>query len=682
MLVRKPYGRALTVLILLAALFLVIPGLPGLPTRTVSVLAQSGDGVRVFHVPAAQVARGQRLAAPPARSAAEIARLQAAGDRTHIRANPTATDTAPARPRTATALAPTIPQPLPAPSNPGDFAVSQNSTIYPLPAGTISVVAEPSVGNYGQYVFETGNWFAAVSTNGGDTFTVFDPETTFTSPPGQRFCCDQHTLYVPSRNMFVWVLLYTDTISGGGPGTLRVAVANGPSGLASLTFHYFDFTPQTLNTSFPPAANFPAGDWFDYPYLALSNNYLYISANVYKSDGVTFDGTTVLRLPLDALAATSAFTGNAYVIGDKNPGGALLFNATLTQGATNTMYWATHYTNAALRVYAWPEGSATVSAANVSHTAYPNVGTYQCPGPDNRDWCGWEDDRVVTAWVSNGILGFMWNASQGSVPGGFGAFRYPYLQTALLNQASFALLGEPLMYNNSYSFGYAGAGVNARGHIAGTVFYGGGALYPTLAAFIWDNLSPQPFPTVPSSWETYTVAASESGPFKNRYGDFLTARQNYASSYTQNTWVGTGYVLIGGSGDSNARPMFLEFGRKRDNPLGIYPAAITAIHKLSDATDPATTLRIVNQTTSPSVSWNASAPAGVTLSATSGSAAPSSSISITISAAGKGVGVHSLGTILISGTDALGNPVTGAPQKVPVNLLVGNDLTFFPLFSR
>lgn len=669
MLYLNKYGRVVATVAVLVALFLVGQSNPR------PVEAQSGNAVRTVVVPAAQAVTLQRLPVPPTRSPAELAQLQAAGAKTHVRGRATASDLAPAKPRVATALAPTVPQPLPSGSSPSTFAVFQNSDLHAATSGSTSVVAEPSVGNIGPYVFETGNWYAALSSDGGSTFSYVDPYSQIAPPLGQRFCCDQSTLYSPSRNLYFWLLLYLNSAGGTGPGTLRLAVANGPSGLASLNFHYFDFNPQAQGLGFP------AGDWYDYPYMALSSNYLYISANVFKQDAVTFDGTVILRLPLDALAGTASFAYNAYVITDRDPKGALLFNATLTHGATGTMYWATHYSNSRMRVYAWPETGAVFSA-DIAHTAYPTTTTYQCQGPDGRDWCGRLDDRVLTGWVSNGILGFMWNAPQGSAPGGFGSFNYPYMQSILVNQSSFALLGEPLMFNSGYAFTYAGAGVNARGHVAGTVFYGGGALYPTLAAFIWDNLSPTAYPAIPANFETYTIAASTAGPNANQWGDFLVARENDASNYTRNNWIGTGYTLVGGSTDNNVHPLYLVFGRQRDNPLPVYPVPLVALHLEGAAGNPTVQLTLTNATSSPIVNWNATAPSGVTLTPPSGAFSPTAVIWVTVSAAGKATGTYSMGSISISATDNVGNSITGAPLQVPVTLIVNSKFMFLPFIGR
>jgi len=80
----------------------------------------------------------------------------------------------------------------------------------PAQQDTASNVGEPSTAMNGQVVFYTGNWYAASSPDGGNTFQYLDPATVFKQfdPPGSQFCCDQVVNYIPQIDMFVWLLQY------------------------------------------------------------------------------------------------------------------------------------------------------------------------------------------------------------------------------------------------------------------------------------------------------------------------------------------------------------------------------------------------------------------------------------------------------------------------------------------
>jgi hypothetical protein len=55
----------------------------------------------------------------------------------------------------------------------------------------------------GNVVFYTGNWYAALSSDGGNTFQYVDPFTAFPDPPNMGFCCDQVVQYIPQIDTFV-----------------------------------------------------------------------------------------------------------------------------------------------------------------------------------------------------------------------------------------------------------------------------------------------------------------------------------------------------------------------------------------------------------------------------------------------------------------------------------------------
>ena len=90
--------------------------------------------------------------------------------------------------------------------------------------------------------------------------------------------------------------------------------------------------------------------------------------------------------------------------------------------------------------------------------------------------------------------------------------------------------------------------------------YGGGSLYPSELAWIADDINNG---TITPILDSIVVATGNAGPASNRWGDYLTTRLNTPYS---NTWVGSGYVLSGGTGNANVVPRFIWFGRERDTP--------------------------------------------------------------------------------------------------------------------
>ncbi len=564
-------SRWIKVLVATSALIVFFLSMPA--GRTSTVGAQSGERAQKLTMPAAEYVRAPLLKSPPVISAEEKARLQAVQAQLHRPGPPTRVDPR-AAPRAELASPPasvsraaaTLPKPRAGSSTnaPGDFTVFQTADLHSVVSHTTSVIAEPSVQNIGSVVLETGNSFAALSRDGGNIFTYLDPFTTFPSVYG-GFCCDQRVLYDSSRNLMFWALMYYGNSSGN---MIRLAIARGEAALKAPfpVFISYGFSPQ--------AVGFPAGEWYDYPQIALSSNYLYFTANVFKAPFPSgpFDRTVVLRLPLDGLASGIGFEYDAFTMD------STYFNATPVQGATNTMYWATQGNTAIMRVYQWPESSPQPTAAVVVHTYYPdpsNPAGYTCPIGGVQDWCGRLDDRVQTGWLSGGTLGFVWSAPKGT--GGFGTFNFPFVQFLFVNSYTLTFTGESIMWNPAFAYAYPSAALNAWGHVAGTVFYGGGATPPTLAAFIWDNYSSPPYPQIPGtplgSWEVRDIpgAVSSQGPTEsicpNCWGDYLSASIDRTSVFSRFLWTATGYTLQGGGTNGNIHPYYLRFGRAANDPV-------------------------------------------------------------------------------------------------------------------
>lgn len=323
----------------------------------------------------------------------------------------------PARPQES----PAAPEGLKEPGAPSTFRFFRTTAYGPYSTGT-SPIAETHAGNAGNVVFMTGNWFASYSTNGGATFSFVNPYTQFPSLDG-GFCCDQTAIYDRTRDLMIWQLQYVYS-AATMKGSYRTAFARA-SAVPSGGWCYYDWSPQSFGLG--------AGLWLDYPHVALSNNFVWYTANVYNASG-SWQRTLIWRIPLSAVSTCSRLTYNYFVVSDR-------FNFTPTQNATTTMYWGSHNSTGSIRVYRWDEPSGTIFWDNVAITTWPKNLPYQCGGPDGLNWCGRgpNDGRIQTGWVANGVIGFMWNASQG------GGFAYPHVRVARFSQSSRALINEPTL---------------------------------------------------------------------------------------------------------------------------------------------------------------------------------------------------------------------------------------------
>lgn len=445
--------------------------------------------------------------------------------------------------------APLIPSSQPAaggdvqPDAPGDF---RTFALSDLGGTSTSQVNEPTAaGNGGGAALATWNWYAARSENNGSSWTYMDPRTAFPNSYG-GFCCDQLSLYEPSRDIFIWVLQYVADAGGNG---IRIAVANGASDLASGSFHYWTIRPQDAGGG--------AGQWFDLPKIAVSNNYLWMSVSEYNQSS-SFTRSLVLNFSLSTLASGGSL-GFSYF----DPGH---FSPALTQGATGSMWFMVHRTNAQMRLFRWDEGSGSIYYSDVNHTSFPSPNPHSCQrsgGSSNSDWCRRGDARMQAAWQSGSEIGVMFNAGQGN--GGFGSFPYPYIHIVRMN-TSFGFVSDTAIWNGSFAFRHASIAPNSIGDLGGTFLWGGGSERLNCGAMIRDGYTG-------SGFGLYSLTYSNTDTTSPVGGDYLSARIYGAGS---RNWVGSCYQLVGGTTAPVVHPWYVVFGREGTAPPPAAPTNLSA----------------------------------------------------------------------------------------------------------
>jgi len=425
-----------------------------------------------------------------------------------------------------------------APLAPGTFTLFRNVDFgATIKANTSGLTGEPVVANSGPVVFATGNWWAAVSSNGGQTFNYFNPSTMFTASFG-GFCCDQKTVYDPSRDIFIWTLQYLSSgPAGAGQNIFRVAIAR-PHEAVLGNWYYYDFVSAT-NT-----------EW-DYPDLCLSNDYVYYFTNRGAYGAGTVNNSFVFRLPLDPLSTGVGF-GYGYLDFGANGFGNLSWHC--ARGARDIVYFASHNTTSQVRIFRWAENSGSLSWDDVDlSVAWPNA-VRVCPTPDGRDWCGFDDGRIKAGWVGRRMIGFMWNASAG------GGFAVPYVEAMRVNESDRAYIDRPYIWNSTLAFQYPEAAPNARGDV-GVVVHGSSAtIYPAFWVGIDDDFS-RDAGYGPPGWEVAFVREGTQGPTGNRWGDYFSV-----NSFAPNGlgWIATGTTMQGCGGVGCKETRYEIFGRERD----------------------------------------------------------------------------------------------------------------------
>ncbi len=490
----------------------------------------------------------------------------------------------------------------PSSNAPGDFAVFSNNPVQSDTPFMKNLVNEPSVANTKNVVFYTGNWYAARSGDYGATWAYTNPYNNMS-----EFCCDQDVLYNPSRSIFLWYR--QGDADSSGSNRFRLGVS--PDAEA---WFFYDLHPYDVNPVW-------TGQWFDYPSLAFSNNYLYITTNTFA--GGTFKNSVILRWPLDALKNGQGFTYYYYFSAD-------VYTFAPVQGASSVMYWSSHVNEGIIRLYTWDETSTSPLTSDIGIPPFLRTsrGEASCPAPDGGDICARTDDRILGGWVSNGIIGFLWNVKQGS------GFPYPYIYVVRITEGTKAFLDSPIIWSQNLGWIYGWASPNARGHLGLVAFIAGAGSYPTLVAGIYDDFTPKPPP-----WQFYTIRASTDGPeascladaTKPCWGDYLRVRPLSATGYV---WVASGFTLQGGRSSSSLVPWHFVFGRARDNPLefSVSNSGDIRLTQGNSGSNKITVALLTGPSQSVALSCGVGLPSGASCSFSPGSASPPFMSTLTVAA--------------------------------------------------
>ena len=418
---------------------------------------------------------------------------------------------------------------VPGPHAPGDFTLFSTATV-PYPGGMASATLEPSIAASGGVIFYTANWFAARSPDSGATWSLVDPFGGMSD-----FCCDQDAIYDAARGLFFWYRQGAEDATG--TGRFLLGVSTDASG-----WTFYSLTPADVNADW-------ANLWWDYPHLALSAEWLYLTTNLFNKEGAGL-GAAVLRLSLDDFAAGSSPGYSSFFQPAELT--SLAFTLTPVQGATDTMYFATHTSPSSMRIYRWSDAAAdpTVVEREIPEWTFASKGSLSCPGPTGENWCGRADSRITGAWVASGVVGFLWNAGPDA------AFPRPYVNAATFDADTLAYIGRPAVWSADNAFLYGAVSPNARGYLGLSVAYGGGADYPGVALGIADDFTP-----TGETWALRSAAVGTHGPVEPKWGDYLRVRPAYPDA---NLWIGTGFSLQGDP--TTVEPALFVFGRERDTP--------------------------------------------------------------------------------------------------------------------
>lgn len=438
-----------------------------------------------------------------------------------------------AGPQPGTEVAPHVlsPDGLPADgASTGVRLIQRVASLAPSAFGlAVRMVAEPSLSVGDSVLWVTGNWFAARSTDEGASWSYVNPYADFPT-----FASDQDTVYDPQRHLFVWYrqgrLL---------PGRMQNSVSLNVSRDGAASWCGFTLRPGDIDAAWS-AFN------FDYPHLALTDNYLYVSSLLLVTGaGFATPRMVLLRMPLDDLASCAGFR---FVYWTSDEGWAW---TPVENGATTTMYLGDTLDSGmagptgTFRLYVQPENTTTLSFVDRSVPAW----TYTernglCTSAGDGNPCARTDQRVTSGWVRdrNGRseVGFLWNVREG------GGFPHPYIDAVTFDASTLAVSGRPMLWDTRCAWQYGAAAPNGP-DLGIAAFYFCASQPPAHAIGLAEPGDGQP------RWSMFYSRIGELPTSTLVWGDYIRVRAGARGSF-----LATGYTI----GAAGAEPFVVSFARR------------------------------------------------------------------------------------------------------------------------
>jgi hypothetical protein len=319
---------------------------------------------------------------------------------------------------------------------------------------------ETSAANSNDVAMYTANYFAAFSTDGGQSFTRISPYGLM-SNVGDSFCCDQRVEYVPSIDTFVWILQ-------SGEGRLMLAAASPEEirqrGTRTLWTYYH---LRGVDFGLPD-------ERFDFPQVSFGSHFLYLTFNLVGSGGAI-----VARYPLSELQQRAVLNGR-YIK-------TLESTVCPCHNTVDEGWFGALISDSAIRVFRWREASPgwvnwfVVNIATVPTTDFSTM------TPDNRDWL------PPTSKISSHITGaartqkdmwLAWSAGKKYADGSPSPITQSHVELAVIDMENERLGAQRYIWNRDYAFAWPSLACNYAWEnpedeqVAIALSFGGPSQYP------------------------------------------------------------------------------------------------------------------------------------------------------------------------------------------------------------
>jgi hypothetical protein len=440
------------------------------------------------------------------------------------------------------------------PGNPATLVIGRNNkNTNANNAAKGSTLAEPAAANNAMRVFAAGNFnHAEVSVNGGATWADVPIPAGPTAAPNA--CCDHDVVIDDASRITFHSVLYTNATLT--TGAVRVFVRR---------------IPPAANCSYTiegPVTN----RLTDYPHIALTKRFLYLSTN---NVGAAGGFARMTRVNLDQMENCVAATVNRFDQAFTRFGQRVWVPG---EGANNieTMIWGQRDNTTTFRIFSWSEAAAAPTqvtrAITTSSTADPDcrggVGNFDFIRAIDTSLAGFGLRTTVAPGANGGtgVYAAYWMVAADT------AHTQGHVHSAVFSLAGLGLIAQPHMFNNTFCFGFPIVTSNKRGDIGITAAFGGKAGGGGTAAQGIVGVDDE-FTTGIGFFGSLLITASGThNRSDNRYGDYFTI---HSYEPCEKWFSATNYARLNGTAIGNINSRYVEFGRNQS--LQCYRAHFTQL---------------------------------------------------------------------------------------------------------
>jgi hypothetical protein len=430
----------------------------------------------------------------------------------------------------------------------GTLLIGRNIKNTRAEAAGNSTLAEPAaINNRGQVLYAGNFRHLEYSTNHGVSYN--DRNMPAGPADAPTVCCDNDMVIDDGTKFGFHSTLYVNNALNNG--VVRIFVKP-PANLGRTKCSY-TIDPAGANNNILP----------DYPHIALTKNFLYLTINALPTSGVSF--RRIYRFNMRSMrrcerTAFTTFTQSSSFIGQR-----IWVPA---EGANNQriMYWVQHDDSDTIRIFRWRE--VDVSPAQFTR----NVQASNFSNPDCRGGTGnFDFIERSTAWSiagfrtrstvaqgnhqRTGLLAVYWHSAP------IGGITQAHIRGAVFSLAGLGLLNQPHIFNQNFCFGYPAVTGNIFGDIGITLAWGGKAGGNGFAARAGVGIDDDFTPGLGFFQTVVRTAFGVANRSDGRFGDYFTIHPYQPCD----RWFGaTNYAWdsapVDNPNDVNAR--WVEFGRE------------------------------------------------------------------------------------------------------------------------